>query len=163
MSTEETEARILVELAKLSANVDAVRKDGIDRGRRTDANHKILTETVRTQSERISTLEERQAQTEHVLQRSNSGFARSMRHASEADAKRDSDLAAVIVAVKEMAAQKEKADAVRSFELGNFIVQSVRGMAPDKRALWSEALLKVFIAVALILSALASYLQSKGH
>lgn len=153
---EEDTGRILAELA-------AIRKEGADRGRRVDGNLKLITENAKVMGDRLAVVEERIAQTEHALQRSNSGFHKSFRGASETDAKLQSDLAAVVLAVQELGARQAEASKQQTSALGSLIVGTVQGMAPDKRAMLGDAALKFFIAIALILSALASYLQSKGH
>ena len=170
MANDDDTARILVELAKLSAGQDAIRKEGLDRGKRTEANLKIITDTVRTQGERLAVIEERQAHLEQSQHRANSGFHRAVRGASETDAKLASDQAAVVIALREtQSAVAKMGDALsqqstaQTSALGSLVVRSIQGMNPSTRAKLGDAALKFFFALAILIGVLANYLQSKGH
>lgn len=156
MATEDDNARILVELGKLNSSVETIRREGIDRGRKQDANHKILTETVRIHGERLSTLEERV----NTQQRNNSGFHRGLKQASETDAKMQSDLAAIMVALDKHAATRNEQ---QTGALGSLIVRTVQSIEPSKRAKLGNAALQFFLAISILAGVLANYLQGKGH
>ena len=170
MATEDDNARILVELSKLNSSVETIRKEGADRGRRVDGNLKLITENAKLLGDRMAAVEERQAQTEHALQRSNSGFHKSFKGASETDAKLQSDQAAMIIALREtqgavakMGDTLSQQATAQTSALGTLVVRSIQGMAPSTRAKLSDALLKFFFALAILIGVLANYLQGKGH
>lgn len=162
---------ILTELQKLSEQVTVVSREGIERGKRQEANSNAIAGEVRAQGKRIVAIEDEQRKSsewrktiDYQMQRKDSGFTRAIKGATDNDLKLQSDQAATVIALQET----QKMVAATSAQVAAISKQNVQSagalgsmilkLEPSTRKKLVETGLALLFAISTLIN---TYLMSK--